>query len=978
MRLQSLPRVLPVPRAISSARRPEKRGLPALRKALGALFVVALVGPGASLPGLGGRAEAQVTTNFLTSPKKTTRYWMNAVAPDGAGGWNFITQYDNFGSSDHGEYVVVKLGSTTGALQDLVTPVGTFTSSNFVDYTVGLTPCDQSVVAFNRASNGRIFWGEAQDVCRIGYYDPTDQNVHELSAYTTPPTGTVDTVFSMAQTHGSSGKLYAGTLTTGDSTSGSAHFSKLIEIDPTTNPPTQRVVASMGVSGDSYERYAYYVAVDPRPSTGASQGWAYVCYGKIPWRLYAINIATGATNTLAQNDASGVITNLSFNMNNSTVTQGITCTVSRGSSNTIIWCLDGAGFTSTYPSPTFPSGQTARDCTPAQYLLTNPPEVDVSTLWPSDTGAAAVSYKLFGQSTFSSTNFSLTQPTSPINIESLITLPDGKLFGNGSQYAGYFTYTPTSTTGGTTVGTPGMGPSTGPRIALNSRVYLSGYPNGPLFKYDWTAAWAPSGTIGAGNPALMGDWFTNTHVKRMQLFADGGNNRLYAFGDQERDFTHVGLGYTDLTSGGFPGTMGGVLDTMTHARGLAVVSPAGTKLVVVSTYDANNILVYNADLTTLLHNYTLPAPLDTTVSGGVLFPGPNGEVLGVTLGKIYRMNVTTGAITTWVPFQINGADVQCTVTTVKSDGTIWGIANNGSIGYLVCIDPTTLGIKNYGQITGYSPTGASSANLTWGADPTNAALFYSFGADLFKLTYTTPPTVSVTSPANNSSYSMGSNITINATATAGTGTVNKVEFFRDTIKVGESTVTPYTSTWYFASTGTHPLTAKASNSVGASTASAPVNVILGASPGVHIFAECESGVLGTPMASASDATASNGQYVASNLAESGYDTMTFNAAYAGNYAVWVHVKAPASGTDTFYVSSDGGSEDICDVMYPSSSWQWVRVNGRGGTGTPNTISTRVFNWTTTGNHTVKIRNRDANVKFDRVMVTTDPDEIPVG
>jgi len=86
------------------------------------------------------------------------------------------------------------------------------------------------------------------------------------------------------------------------------------------------------------------------------------------------------------------------------------------------------------------------------------------------------------------------------------------------------------------------------------------------------------------------------------------------------------------------------------------------------------------------------------------------------------------------------------------------------------------------------------------------------------------PTVSITSPANNSSYTTPASITINATASDTDGTVSKVEFYNGATKLGEDTSSPYTYTWTNVSAGTYSLNAKATDDDGATTTSNTINV----------------------------------------------------------------------------------------------------------------------------------------------------------
>jgi len=79
------------------------------------------------------------------------------------------------------------------------------------------------------------------------------------------------------------------------------------------------------------------------------------------------------------------------------------------------------------------------------------------------------------------------------------------------------------------------------------------------------------------------------------------------------------------------------------------------------------------------------------------------------------------------------------------------------------------------------------------------------------------PAVSITSPANNASFTTGSTVTINANATDSDGTVAKVEFFQGTTKLGEDLTTPYAFAWTSVPAGNYSITVKATDNIGATT-----------------------------------------------------------------------------------------------------------------------------------------------------------------
>lgn len=86
------------------------------------------------------------------------------------------------------------------------------------------------------------------------------------------------------------------------------------------------------------------------------------------------------------------------------------------------------------------------------------------------------------------------------------------------------------------------------------------------------------------------------------------------------------------------------------------------------------------------------------------------------------------------------------------------------------------------------------------------------------------PVVSLTSPANNTTFSAGDNIEIDAAVSDATGAVTNVEFYQGATKIGEDADAPYTFTWTNAPAGTYSLTAKATDNQGLSATSIPVSI----------------------------------------------------------------------------------------------------------------------------------------------------------
>jgi chitinase len=90
-----------------------------------------------------------------------------------------------------------------------------------------------------------------------------------------------------------------------------------------------------------------------------------------------------------------------------------------------------------------------------------------------------------------------------------------------------------------------------------------------------------------------------------------------------------------------------------------------------------------------------------------------------------------------------------------------------------------------------------------------------------------PPVVSITSPANNATFTPPATVSIQATASDADGTVTKVEFYNGGSKLGEATSAPYSYNWTNVAAGTYTLTAKATDNGGAVTTSGTVTIVVG-------------------------------------------------------------------------------------------------------------------------------------------------------
>ena len=90
-----------------------------------------------------------------------------------------------------------------------------------------------------------------------------------------------------------------------------------------------------------------------------------------------------------------------------------------------------------------------------------------------------------------------------------------------------------------------------------------------------------------------------------------------------------------------------------------------------------------------------------------------------------------------------------------------------------------------------------------------------------------PPTVTLTQPANGATFTAPATVSLAASA-SDDGTITRVEFFNGAAKLGEDTTAPYSFTWGGVGAGTYTITARATDDLGASTTSAASTITVSA------------------------------------------------------------------------------------------------------------------------------------------------------
>lgn len=177
----------------------------------------------------------------------------------------------------------------------------------------------------------------------------------------------------------------------------------------------------------------------------------------------------------------------------------------------------------------------------------------------------------------------------------------------------------------------------------------------------------------------------------------------------------------------------------------------------------------------------------------------------------------------------------------------------------------------------------------------------------------------------------------------------------------------------FSQPGTYIIQLSASDSL--LTTTDQVQVIVNpasTTDATSVTVEAESGRISSPMVAGFDARASGGRYVYTTSGGRGVAAYTFTVPTSGQYVIWCRVLGVSGTKDSFYVSVDGGPEDVFDMAENrwSPDWQWTVVNGRGGTSEPLRVNPRVF-MLSAGTHSIVFRGREISSGLDKFVITSD-------
>lgn len=122
-------------------------------------------------------------------------------------------------------------------------------------------------------------------------------------------------------------------------------------------------------------------------------------------------------------------------------------------------------------------------------------------------------------------------------------------------------------------------------------------------------------------------------------------------------------------------------------------------------------------------------------------------------------------------------------------------------------------------------TGSARYVRIYGTARTTAYGYSIFGMEVYGSgSSNTPPSVNITAPTANASFSAPANINITANASDQDGSVTQVQFYNGSTLLGTDNSAPYSFNWTNVAAGSYTISAKATDNGGLSTTSADVNI----------------------------------------------------------------------------------------------------------------------------------------------------------
>jgi probable HAF family extracellular repeat protein len=180
------------------------------------------------------------------------------------------------------------------------------------------------------------------------------------------------------------------------------------------------------------------------------------------------------------------------------------------------------------------------------------------------------------------------------------------------------------------------------------------------------------------------------------------------------------------------------------------------------------------------------------------------------------------------------ASASTVILTAPSNGAIFpAYPTNITLTATASDDDGVTNVQFFAGSTSVGNDASDPYSVTWSNVGAGAYVLTAIATDGLGISITSAPvniivdqlpTVSITSPANGSTFTVPTNIVVTATASDTDGIVSQVDFYAGTLWIGSDQSNPYSITWSNALAGVFPLTALAIDDLGGTTTSAEVYI----------------------------------------------------------------------------------------------------------------------------------------------------------
>lgn len=355
-------------------------------------------------------------------------------------------------------------------------------------------------------------------------------------------------------------------------------------------------------------------------------------------------------------------------------------------------------------------------------------------------------------------------------------------------------------------------------------------------QYYGQPAVAPSGTIYAVDASTEPDQLTaidptnGSVIRRFGVFMHpdiGSDSNIYA----QNAFPAIAISFTPDGAERWRFSGFGIL-------GKPIVSP-DNHVVSLSDYEFSQPgVVYGLDATngSLAWQVNLPAE-----NGGYVRAMARARYSHDSQTVYYGTNVNDYAndVYTYLYAITASRSVPCSFGITPSSasfphnggtGSVEVVATNNNCPWTSTSNASWISILTSGSTGNGTVTYAVSAN----PDFTPRTGTITIAGQTFTITQaprTTTTSVTITTPANGSSFPTPSSIFVGANATNSNGTVARVEFFANAQSIGVDTSAPYLIAWNNPAATTYTLIARAFDAAGVATESEPVTITVNPAPG---------------------------------------------------------------------------------------------------------------------------------------------------